>query len=122
MLNNFIDPRKIKIEDGRPMVDDGGLLPVGIQDWARSKFSEERRYILKEPTPGGSGAPTARATPSTSGLILKRSSYLHRAVRTFSTRFMTVKVLTVGRLIAELRSNTTQGKISTTVSKLRRET
>ncbi len=37
-------------------------------------------------------------------------------------RFMTVKVLTVGRLIAELRSNTTQGKISTTVSKLRRET
>lgn len=68
VLNNFIDPRKIKIEDGRPMVDDGGPLPIGIQDWARSKFSEERRYILKEPTPSGSGAPTARATPSTSGL------------------------------------------------------
>jgi|9_EtaG_2_1085328.scaffolds.fasta_scaffold03988_2 hypothetical protein len=68
VLNNFIDPRKIKIEDGRPMVDDGGPLPVGIQDWARSKFSEERRYILKEQTPNGSGAPTARVNPGTSNL------------------------------------------------------
>jgi len=68
VLNNFIDPRKIKIEDGRPMVDDGGPLPIGIQDWARSKFSEERRYILKEQTPNGSGAPTARVNPGTSNL------------------------------------------------------
>jgi hypothetical protein len=68
VLNNFIDPRKIKIEDGKPMVDDGGPLPIGIQDWARSKFAEERRYILKEPTPSGSGAPTARINPGTSNL------------------------------------------------------
>jgi hypothetical protein len=58
VLNNFLPKEKIEVDNGVPVVVDGyERTPVG--DWAKGKLPD---YILKQPKPKGSGAPTGRSS------------------------------------------------------------
>lgn len=60
VLNNFLPKEKIEIDDGSPVVVEG-YERIAVTDWAKNKLPD---YILKQPKPQGSGAPTGRSSGS----------------------------------------------------------
>ena len=59
VLNNFVPKDQIQIKDGRPVVIDGyEQLPVA--EYVKTKLEKEKRYLLKNKTISGGGAPISK--------------------------------------------------------------
>ena len=64
VLNNFLPKEKIEMKDGVPVVIDGYDRPP-VTEWIKNKLVEDKRdYLLKDPSPQGSGAPSSRSSAS----------------------------------------------------------
>ena len=64
VLNNFLPKEKIEMKDGVPVVIDGYDRPP-VTEWIKNKLVEDKRdYLLKDPSPQGSGAPASRSSAS----------------------------------------------------------
>ena len=64
VLNNFLPKDKIEMKDGVPVVIDGYDRPP-VTEWIKNKLVEDKRdYLLKDPSPQGSGAPSSRSSAS----------------------------------------------------------